>query len=123
MDRYSMSHLAPRTLRANVLETVSSNRRSSAVLLAELGEIDSRKLYVPYGHSSMMAFCRNELGFDEDAAEKRICAARACRRHPALFPSSADGRLSLSKVLLLAPHLTTENADDLLRSEERRVGK
>jgi hypothetical protein len=51
----------------------------------------------------------------EDAAYRRITAARAARRSPAIFPMVADGRLHLTAVLLLAPYLTRETADGLLR--------
>jgi hypothetical protein len=50
----------------------------------------------------------------EDVAYKRICAARAARRFPAIFDALADGRLHVSAVVMLAPHLTPGMADDLL---------
>jgi hypothetical protein len=50
----------------------------------------------------------------EDVASKRIQAARLARRFPALFAMLADGRLHLSAVVLLAPHLTPATADQLL---------
>jgi hypothetical protein len=50
----------------------------------------------------------------EDSADKTIQAARAVQRHPVLFGAIADGRLHLSAVNLLAPHLTPESADELV---------
>ncbi len=55
-----------------------------------------------------------ELKLSEEAAFKRIHAARVARRFPLVFPMLADGRLHLSTVILLAPQLTPENADELL---------
>ena len=40
--------------------------------------------------------------------------ARAARQFPAIFVAVAKGRLHLSGLVLLAPHLTPENADELL---------
>src|SRR5205823_4970104 len=52
----------------------------------------------------------------EDAAYKRIQAARLAREFPVVFELLADGRLHLTGVGLLAPYLTHENADTLLNA-------
>ena len=78
------------------------------------------KLYAPAGHPSMFAWCVEELHLSEDAACKRIQAARTARRFPAIFAMLADGRLNLSGVVLLAPYLTPENAEELLAAATHR---
>jgi hypothetical protein len=70
----------------------------------------------------MYAWCVGELGMSEDVASKRIQAARLARRCPAMFAMLADGRLNLSAVVLLAPHLTPETADQLLAAATRQTG-
>ena len=62
----------------------------------------------------MITYCVGELRLSEDAAYKRIQAAKAAREFPAIFDALADGRLHLSGVCLLAPRLNRENADQLL---------
>jgi hypothetical protein len=84
------------------------------MLLAHLAEVDARKLYVPAAHPSMFSWCTHELRFSEDAAYKRIQAARTAWRFPAIFPALADGQLNLTGVLLLGPYLNPANADELL---------
>jgi 5-methylcytosine-specific restriction endonuclease McrA len=69
----------------------------------------------------MHAYCVGALRLSEDAAYKRIQAARAARQFPALFTAVAAGRLHLAAVCLLAPHLTTENADELLAAATHRT--
>jgi hypothetical protein len=44
----------------------------------------------------MYAYCTGELNYTEDAAYKRIYAARAGRRFPLILQAVADGRLHLS---------------------------
>ena len=96
-------------------ETVHARERGvTAQALAYLAEVDARKAYVPAGYDSMFAYCVGALRLSEQAARKRIHAARAARRFPAIFPAVAEGRLHLSGVVLLAPHLTETTADDLL---------
>ncbi|MBI5710764.1 MAG: hypothetical protein HZC42_10740 [Candidatus Eisenbacteria bacterium] len=68
----------------------------------------------------MFSYCVHELHFSEDAACKRIRAARTARQFPALFAMLAEGRLHVSAVVLLAPHLTPENADELLAAATHR---
>jgi hypothetical protein len=72
----------------------------------------------------MYLFCVQELRMSEDMACKRICAARAARRFPAIFEAVAEGRLHLSAVVTLAPHLTPETAGGLLAAaaHQTRVG-
>ena len=62
----------------------------------------------------MFAYCVGVLRLSEEAARKRIHAARAARRFPAIFDAVAEGRLHLCGVVLLAPHLTETTAADLL---------
>jgi 5-methylcytosine-specific restriction endonuclease McrA len=50
----------------------------------------------------------------EDTAYKRIQAARAARKFPGILDRLEDGRLHLTAVVTLAPHLTRENAAELL---------
>jgi 5-methylcytosine-specific restriction endonuclease McrA len=114
MKSYSRSHLTDPGLLSVAATRVSLDRDTTAELLADLGEIDARKLYVPAGYDSMYGFCVHELRMSEDVACKRISAARAARRFPSIFPAVADGRLHLSAVVALAPHLTPETGDELL---------
>jgi 5-methylcytosine-specific restriction endonuclease McrA len=62
----------------------------------------------------MFAYCVQEMRLCEQAAYYRIRAARAGRQFPAIFNAVAMGRLNLSTVVLLAPHLTGENDEELL---------
>src|SRR5262245_10312755 len=99
MSRYSRRHLADSTLIANTESRLRHDRQTTADLLADLGEIDRRKLYLPAGYSSMYAWCLDRMS--EDVAWKRIRAARAARRSPVIYDAVADGRLSLTAVFLL----------------------
>jgi hypothetical protein len=58
----------------------------TAVVLAHIGEVDARRLYLPLAYRTMHEYCLHELHLSEDAAYKRIQAARTARRFPAIFP-------------------------------------
>ena len=96
-------------------------RERTALILAEIAEFSHRKLYAPAGFSSMHAYCVGRLGFTDDAAYNRIHAARAARRFPVLFEAIADGRLSVTAVRMLAPHLKSENLKELVAVATRKT--
>ena len=63
----------------------------------------------------MFAYCTQILHLSEAEAYLRIAAARASREHPMLLTMLGDGRLHLSGIAKLAPHLRPENRDALLK--------
>ena len=89
-------------------------QRLSAAMLAYVGEVDARRLYLPAACSSMAGWCVKVLGMNEQVAFKRIRAARLARRFPVVLEAVAEGRLNLSAVVLIAPALSEENAADLV---------
>ena len=114
MRTYVLSHLSDAVLLRDLEALVAQERTATAAVLAHIAEVDARRLYLPAGFPSMHAYCVGALRLSEDAAYKRIQAARAARQFPALFTAVAEGRLHLAGLGLLAPHLTAGNAGELL---------
>ena len=114
MKSYSLSHVPDHALVRDLRALIAQDRLTTADLLAHLAETDARRLYAAAGYDSMFAYCVGDLRLSEEAAFRRIRAARTARQFPSIFPALADGRLNLSSVLLVAPHLTPGAADELL---------
>ena len=114
MKRFSLSHLADSALLRDLAALLRQERGATADVLAHLAEVDERRLYVPAAYDSMFAYCVGALRFSEDAAYKRIQVARVARRIPGVFEALAEGRVHLTGLGLLAPHITTDNAAELL---------
>src|SRR5439155_11647894 len=114
MPSYSLSHVPDHVLLRDLAAVVARDRAITADLLAHLGEVDARKLYPPAAYPSMFAYCVGELRLSEDAAAKRLRAARTARRCPGVLAALADGRLHLGAIVLLAPPLTPETEAELL---------
>jgi hypothetical protein len=93
---------------------VHQSRSVEHDLVADIAEVDARKLYAREAASSMHAYCTSVLHLSGAEAYLRIAAARASLKHPVLLIMLADGRLNLTTIGLLAPHLTPENRDALL---------
>jgi 5-methylcytosine-specific restriction endonuclease McrA len=91
-------------------------RRVEAVLVAHLGEVEARRLFAREGSTSMFAYCTDVLHLSEPEAYLRIGVARAAREHPLMLTLLAEGRLHLSGVAKLVPHLTVANSRSLLES-------
>ena len=60
MKSYARAHLADATLMRNVVTNTARVGDATADQLADIGEIDDRKLYLPAGYPSMHASaCRS----------------------------------------------------------------
>jgi hypothetical protein len=116
----SLDHLTDAELLKRLRDIVQDTHRLTAELLSHLAEVERRELHLKAACSSMFAYCTQILGFDEAAAYNRICAARLARRFPLIVEMVADGRLHLTGVKLLGPHLTQHNHLQLL---EQAAGK
>ena len=95
-------------------EITRDSRRVEAELVAHIAEVDARRLYAREGCSSMFACCVEVLHLSEPETNLRLVVARATRRHPMLLDMLRDGRVHLSGIALLAPHLTETNRDEVL---------
>ncbi len=114
MSEYNLTRLDDTTLLRQLSALVAGERAATAVILAHIAEVDLRRLYLPAAYSSMYAYCVGALGLSEGAAFRRVHSARAARRCPELFDAVASGRLHLTAISMLAPHLRASNAGELI---------
>lgn len=97
-----------------------------ADLLKYLAEIDSRKLYLARGFSSLFVFCTDELGYSKDEAYIRIQAARLTLVLPEVEEQIRDGSLTLSAAAKVQSAFRKENqgrkklGSEKLNLEEKR---
>jgi hypothetical protein len=113
---HSLTSIPDDELLRRLAELLGQSRRVESDLVAHVGEVDSRRLYAREASPSMFAYCTEVLHLSEAEAYLRIAAARASREHPVLLEMLADGRLHLTGIAKLAPHLTRENRETLLQA-------
>jgi hypothetical protein len=118
---YSLRHLSDHVLLRRLTRLVKHDRHITAAILAHIAEVEARKLYLAAAYPSMYSYCVGELRLSEDAAYKRIRAARAARRFPQIFEALAEGRMHLSGLVLLVPFLTEGTHADLLKAAEHKT--
>ena len=80
-------------LLAETKRLAGCERAATAALLRSLTEVDSRRLYLREGCSSLFTYCTQVLHPAEGAAYNRIEAARAARRFPVILQTLASGQL------------------------------
>jgi hypothetical protein len=106
--------LSDDALLARVEELVGRSRRVEAELVWHLAEVDARKLYLREACPSMHVYATSRLHLSDAEAYLRITVARVSRRFPLVLRMLADGRLHLSAIARLSPHLRDENCEALL---------
>ena len=105
----SFTRLSDQELLDEVKQLAARERQTTAELIRALIELDTRRLYLGEGCSSLFTYCTQALRLSEHATYGRIEAARAARRFPALLELLEDGSVTLTTITLLAPHLTETN--------------
>jgi hypothetical protein len=101
-------------LLAEVERLAGSERNATARLVAHLAELDARRLFLGAGFPSLFSYCTKVLCLSEDAACNRIEAARLVRRFPFVLDWLQDGRLNLTNLRLIGPHLGAEDREAVL---------
>ncbi len=94
---------------ATIASIDGAERRATAKLIAHLAEFESRSLHLAQGFRSLFGYCRHVLHCSEHEAYNRMHAVHAARRFPVILALLAEGRLHLTAVRLLAPHLRNED--------------
>jgi len=110
----SLQEQTDKALLCRLDELLMQEHAMEVELLLHIGEVDRRRLYRERAFSTMFQYCTEELHVAESVAYKRIRVARAAREYPVLYRKIADRELHLSGACLLVPHLTPDNANELV---------
>jgi hypothetical protein len=119
-ERRPLQSIPDDALLHRLAELMDLSRRVEADVVAHIAEVDERRLYAREAFPSMFAYCTDALHLSEAEAYLRIAAARASREHPMLLTMLADGRLHLTAIAKLAPHLTRDNREAILERATHR---
>jgi hypothetical protein len=101
-------------LLSSLADLLRQSRRVEAPLVAHIAEVEARRLYARFACTSMHKYCTDVLHLSDSEAYYRIAVARATLEHPVLLQMLSDGRLHLSGIASLAPHLSAENREAVL---------
>lgn len=96
---------------------VSLEKKTTAEILEILKEVDSRRLFLKLGFTSLFAYLTEGLGYPPASAQRRIESARLLREMPEISRDLAEGRLNLTQVSMLASGLKQKSLE-LSRKKE-----
>ena len=114
LPQHRLDSLSDEELLGRLTALVERHRQLDAEVVAHIAEVDLRQLYLGQACSSMFAYCTELLHLSEAEAYLRIAVGRASRRFPVLLVMLGDGRLHLSGIAKLAPHLDANNVEELI---------
>jgi hypothetical protein len=112
----SPDQLSDRELLDATKRVAGAEQRTTVELIALLAEVETRRLYLGLGFSSLYPYCRQVLHLSEHEAYLRMESARAVCRFPMILDGLRDGSLTLTSVAMLKPHLTPENHTEVLKA-------
>ena len=107
--RFELRDRSDRELLIGAKQFVGRECEATAQLIAHLGEIDARRLFLEEGCSSLFKYCTQLLHLSESAAYHRIDVVRVARKFPVIFERLAEGSIHLSALRILGPCLTPQN--------------
>jgi len=81
----ALRRLGKRKLVLDFSALVAGDQSNTARMLAYIGEIDRRRLYLEQAYPSMFAFCTKRFRMSEAIAAKRIRAGRTACRFPCIL--------------------------------------
>ena len=94
------------------LEVAKRFKRAEADLISVLQEVESARVYVRLGFTSLFSYCVQALGLSESVAANFITVARKAREVPVLQYAIESGALSVSKARKITPVLTLANQEE-----------
>ncbi len=98
MTAESLKSVSNENLIRDARSLCAEERRLTTLVLEYLREIDSRKVHLIMGYSSLYEFCKTELHYSEGSAHRRISAMRLMAEVPEIKPLIESGAVSLSGI-------------------------
>ena len=121
MKTYSRPRRSERTLLQDAATHHAQETEGRNKLVADIAEIDARKAHRRAGYESIHSYCMKEFDLTRKAAFHRIHVARVAWRFPAVLAALEEGRLHVTAVRMLAPKLTTANAEELVAAAAHKT--
>lgn len=123
MDRFSLSHLSDQELIESFEASLGELQASTARMLECIAQVDALGVFRDAGHETLEEFCLAESGIDPDEVVGFVQVARASREFPAILSAIGQGHHEVGTLSTLVPHMTHENAAELIASTKHMSGQ
>ena len=91
---------------------METERFTTAEIVEYVREMDRRKLYLDYGHTSLFTFLTKGLGYAPASAQRRIDSARLLDSVPELKQDLESGALNLTQVSMMAHSIRRKKKEE-----------
>lgn len=91
------------------VEVSSRYLRTEVELIDVLEQVDSHRVFIRMGYSSLFQYAVKELGLSESVTCNLSAVMRKAKEVPELKAKMAAGQISLSNARRIAPVLTPDN--------------
>ncbi len=91
-------------------------RLAIADVVEHLAEADRREWHIRKGFPGLTNYCVARLKYSQEAAGKRVTAARLVRKYPLALQMLREGEVHLSGLLVLSPVLQADNYEERLKA-------
>jgi hypothetical protein len=102
MEQVQMKHLSNENLHSDFSLLASKERLATAAVIEYIKEIDRRRLYIDYGHTSLFSYLTIECKYSAASAQRRIDAARLLNEAPEIKAHIENGALNLNQISAVA---------------------
>ena len=114
--RKKLEALSDKKLLSDLQRVNQKERRLNVLVLLYLSELESRKLYLPLGYSSLFDFCTLYLRYTRATAARRIRSARAVARYPVALEMLISGEINITTLSMISDILDKNNHQEVLSS-------
>ena len=112
--RKKLGALSDRELLGNLQKFNQKECKLKVLVLLYLSEIDTRKLYLPMGYSSLFDFCTMHLRYTRATAARRIRSARAAAKYPEVLELLLSGEINITTLSMISDILDQDNHEEIL---------
>jgi 5-methylcytosine-specific restriction endonuclease McrA len=112
-SKEKLDSLSNRELIENLKAVCRKETEVTSELLLNLIEVDSRKLYLELGYSSLFSYLTEELRFSEPAAQRRISSARLIAKFPEAYELLLRREATLTTLSMTGRVISENNKDEM----------
>jgi hypothetical protein len=113
-----LKRIANEILLSDLKIMVGKERELLRQVIEYLAEVETRKLHLEEGYSSMFSFCTEYLNYTPQEAQTRIQAMRLSKAVPEIKEQIQNGELSLSVAATVQSHIQRENKIKKCKQEQ-----
>ena len=117
----SLKSISDKELVSRLRGLVRKEQNLTLEILPHLAEVGARGLYLAKGYGCLYEYCKNELGYTDASAWRRVRAALAIQRCPEAFARLSEGRVTMCALGRIYKFVTPEILEKIRDKSQAEV--